>query len=361
MNRNNLKVSLFYSFIFSHILNLWSSAPAVTSDVAITATDPNLTNIIDGYPVYFKCQLNRLTIIFKRKNINYLSLSSSFRAYESTSIKLKQKTVNYSASAILFPHFKFFSYTKLFPSQKLLDTFEINIRIHQPDRKQSILVTLNHTNWAYSLTQVKDNVQIQPAAKKRQKKFIRSMKARLKVEACIHISNEVYISMQSFLSTTNQEYIQMYLSIVYLQYFSGVNRIYESMSDPYFSIRVDLVSLVIHKVPFLNADRRIEEYMSLLNREIYDFYNKSAANQKCDHVFFVTNDRWKKRILGMAYVGQVCQNMLASLIMHNLSGDIDQTLAHELAHSLGAEHDNTPNKKYKNLLKIIFIFLNLDL
>jgi len=282
-----------------------------------------------------------------------LSLNHTFQAYESTSITSDEiTTTDYSANAFLFPRVKFFSHSKPSPSQQLLDTFEINIRLYQPVLKQTILVSFEHTNSTYSLTQVKDSLQDLALASKRHKKFVRSRKTNLRVEACVHINYDVYKAMQSFLSTSNHEYIHMYLSVVYLQYFSGVNRIYESISDPNFSISVDLASLVIHKVHFINVGdvNKSDNYLSELNSKMYEFYNnnnnKSTMDQECDHIFFISIDNWKGACLGKAYLGQVCnQRLFTSLIMHKLSGDIDQTLAHELGHSLGARHDDFTFKK----------------
>ncbi len=353
INKNQQFLSVIYCCICCYLSSCCHCTSTATSAVVVTAIDPNLTYLIDGFPLYFKCRFNRLTIFFKRARSRHLSLNHTFQAYESTSITSDEiTTTDYSANAFLFPRVKFFSHSKPSPSQQLLDTFEINIRVYQPILKQTILVSLDHANSTYSLTQVKDSLQDLALASKRHKKFIRRRKTNLRVEACVHINYDVYKAMQSFLSTSNHEYIHMYLSVVYLQYFSGVNRIYESISDPNFSISVDLASLVIHKVHFINVGdvNKSDNYLSELNSKMYEFYNrnnsKSTMDQECDHIFFISIDNWKGACLGKAYLGQVCnQRLFTSLIMHKLSGDIDQTLAHELGHSLGARHDDFTFKK----------------
>jgi hypothetical protein len=159
--------------------------------------------------------------------------------------------------------------------------------------------------------------------------------------------------MENFLGTNNSNYIQMYLSFIYSKYISDVNQIYQTIKDPEFSIHIKLAEVELHKKldPQLVVKPKTgqNQYMYHVNNHFFELYNKSLDNS-CDLVFFMVNKGLDPNVLGLAYVKSVCQpTLFTSVILHSLQSKLYLTLAHELAHILGAFHDNDQESRFKSL------------
>lgn len=150
--------------------------------------------------------------------------------------------------------------------------------------------------------------------------------------------------MKAFLGTDNTDYIRMYLSIMYSSYISDVDHIYQEINDPAISIHVKLASLVIHTEQvkkLVDENRGQNNYLRQINKYFSELYEQQNGTSRCDYVFFIVNKGLNAKVLGTAYMGSVCKSShFSSLILNSFRSRLDQTLAHELAHSLGAVHDN---------------------
>lgn len=160
--------------------------------------------------------------------------------------------------------------------------------------------------------------------------------------------------MTAFLATNNTDYIRMFLSIMYSNYISDVDEIYKGINDPAISMHVKLASLIIHTKPietlaFKNGGQN--NYMRSVNQYFSQYYSQSNSTvSSCDHVFFIVNKGLNANVLGLAYVKGVCRSsQFTSLILNSFQARLDQILAHELAHSLGALHDNESHLRKKRL------------
>lgn len=159
--------------------------------------------------------------------------------------------------------------------------------------------------------------------------------------------------MKAFLGTDSMDYIRMYLSITYSRYISDVDHIYQEINDPAISIHVKLASLVVHTEQIeelVYENRGRNNYLRQINKYFSELYQQQNGTSSCDFVFFIVNKGLDANVLGTAYMKSVCKSsQFTSLILNSFQSRLDQTLAHELAHGLGADHDNEKSHSEQRL------------
>jgi hypothetical protein len=171
------------------------------------------------------------------------------------------------------------------------------------------------------------------------------------VEACVHVHYTAYEAIKIMLQFLDDDYAKLFTSILFQSIISGIDEIYKKISnlEPSFSIKVDLVDLVVHtsKEPpynftYLNVSAIHDDNLSssmLRNGSgfVYEYLSKQKATEKCDHVFLM-HDYMFKSVVGEAYFGSACEPSIYTSANKFFTAyqKMILILAHELGHSLGS-------------------------
>lgn len=149
----------------------------------------------------------------------------------------------------------------------------------------------------------------------------------------------------------------MYLSVYFSHLMNTVDRIYERLNDPLFSIRIELVDLFIFTHNETDLANTPNDYIYKVNNFYKNYFKKNAVN--CDHTFFFHNNR-DANILGVAFTNSICfSEKLTSIILFGFHANIELTMAHELAHNLGSsKHDDQDPKCDEQFLMNSFLVQN---
>ena len=137
------------------------------------------------------------------------------------------------------------------------------------------------------------------------------------------------------------------MSLKYSILIYNTDKIYGQMNDPDISIKVVLVDIHTHFNIKFNTEKaqNPDELFGELQTFMGNFYASRVNN--CDHIFFIHSyDKIAKVALGIASLGGICpeNSFYTSLIYDGFNSAT--TLAHELAHNFGADHDDP--ELYKN-------------
>jgi hypothetical protein len=307
----------------------------------------------NGMPLIFKLHIKfenlSYNILFQNSyelNVENYDLQNDIRAYKSIKFNNVNSKLNYEANCILKKNKSYLSLNRssLF---NLIHFYELNLNIFMKDE----IEIANKSYFAYEMLSVNklDDSFMYYAYKTRYKieekvsvnnKKKRSVKKKfhLNVQTCIHIDQTVYILMQKFLNTSNDDYISMYLKLQFRQTNLGINKIYESFDDPLFKVNTEITEFVIHKSRIETIDFSDSGKLFFSVNKFIDSYYSGVA--RCGHVFFVYKYTWDKDyVLGRAFIGHVCDvNYHASVIRYTNQNDL--IMAHELGHNLGAYHDD---------------------
>lgn len=335
----------------------------------------NKTLNFNGFPKYFGCKFKifdyNYSIIFKASNRIYNEFdlkrfSNLFSEYESVDILNSNGTGQFFASAVLFLNEE--SFSKLDINQdhsnnelwNLKKDFQVNLKIFQ--KKLHEINDTIYSSLELMFSMYSDPKQTNPSEcfvekNNRVLSFLKDIvrskrsvmattlkKYHLTVEVCVHVQYAVYMDMVKFLGTNNKNYIYFYMALAYAHDFKSVNNIYERISDPLFSFKVQLVKLFIHTRQTSELLTHGSLSKNAFIRNVNEYFKKSTKDKNCDHIMFVTNE-FQYGLLGLAYVGGICQSTKTSLIAHKFGSNLDQTFAHELGHNIGAHHDNDTNSR----------------
>jgi hypothetical protein len=252
--------------------------------------------------------------------------------------------------------------TLSFEEKQILDNStsisrQINIEIDLDDnnsksgRSPVYKATRSEWNWSDNESRTASNPD---SANKSKRAFWWTPKPKmLTIETCVHVHPTVYEEVKASLNTDDIGFITLFLKIFFAERVADVHKIYRNMpSSRLFHFDVVLNDLVVHSTyddekPLINKTNQRFDGILLRNQKHDSFLsqantivNKRFAHRKnmCDHVFFVHAFPDDQTILGMAVKEQVCRNFYTSLIRwRRLS--METTMAHELGHNLGVDHD----------------------
>ena len=320
----------------------------------------------DGLPLIFNLNIKflniSLNILFKRNNRLDFKNDNGLKAYESHLIRTKNYLIGdyETINCVLSKSNKsknLNNESSARSSNNLINYFELNLDIVKRIKQNvstnkyilneliSIKKRMNNQNYyatktiLYGLEQ--DNSIMNNKSemiKKRSVKMTTYQKYDLIIKTCIHIDHSFYLDTKKILNTDNDDYIRMYLRMEFAQINLSLNKIYESFDDPLFSLSTEINEFIIHKtkIEALNYSNSNTFFYSI-NSFINNYYINNRS--MCDHVFFVNNYVFKNEesILGLASVSLIC-NYRTSHIRYSYIKEI--TMAHELAHNLGSEHDD---------------------
>ena len=343
----------------------------VDSLINLNLFEVNKTRNSNGFPKYFVCKFttfdSNFTILFKSINrlyneINLKRFSYVFSEYESIDIQTSNSsnTAQLFASSILFLNEESFSNLTRNPDYSnfkmwnLTEDFQINLKLYEKNLHEinkTIFSSLELKLTIYSDPKQKDLSQCYVEKTNKILSFLKDIvrrkrsttdtdliKYHLTVEVCIHVQNGVYIDMVRFLGSNDENYIHFYMAIVYAHDLISVNKIYEEINDPLFSLQVQFVKLYLHTKStneLIRGSISSNQFISNVNK----YFNNCPDAKSCDHIVFITNE-FEFGLLGLAYVGQVCDKRKTSIVGHHFGSNLDQTIAHELGHNMGAHHDN---------------------
>ena len=378
-----MKIYLFYINIF--LLCLSVSSDTIRTVENLELIDFNNSLIIDGYPIYFTCKFKtsglNFSIFFKRteysnKYFNSYILGDKlsrnqdefedhdrfYQTYESVNVKNDYfKAINHSANSIIFVKHEVLQEIKnkyqhadeetlkkwiLNSSKNLTNIFNVLLNVYYDD----LLISINSHPTEHNDKKINQDYKAyfsryafdpkfsaNKVDAKRQKRYF-SKKNKLTVEVCIHIHEGVFYNAKNYLNTDNVDYIKMYLSLRFAHAVLNLNKIYQRIDHPLFSIKIEFVEMIIHKNSSEHIDK-IEDKHSFF-AQVKEFINKfyQSLNQtfKCDHVFFLHNYEFGATV-GLASVGLICGEGKTSIIKY--TSYIENIMAHELAHNLGVNHD----------------------
>ena len=183
------------------------------------------------------------------------------------------------------------------------------------------------------------------------KESSKSNKTKLVVESCVHIHHDVFTKISKILSTNDLDYIRMYLLIYFSHLINTINKIYERIDSPSFTLGIEFVKLVLYTSddPDLNMDGgSLDNYIYKVN----NYYAKQYENKSmdCDHIFLYHNYE-EASIIGMALPSGIChKHHMTSLILFQFAARTELVIAHELLHNLGVGiHDNQHKNKKCNV------------
>ena len=374
-------------------------------------TDINNSLLIDGFPVYFICRFaifsKNFTIRFKRAQhfnnrfnvYSHLDANHSdriylqgdpmkifdneqnlFKTYESTLIEAvdldfdsnHKSHKTYSVNCVLFLSSNSFSvlnkefsadfdqfhssWLKSRASQNLIHLFDMRLNIFERSTAANVysevLITINCDLTESKPKQYKaymNHLKAFSTKKAKRSSPNKNAKNKLVVEACVHIDENIYNRVKNVLKITDAAYLRMFFSLQYAYKVFIIDKIYQTISDPDISIRVELVEIVFHN-KYANIKKHLHsddfshsvEYYRQTGRFIDKYYAKNKPSDKCDHVFYMHGYVMGSTV-GLADVGTICRQfdnvyMYMSLGLYLPYDEI--VLAHELGHNLGAEHDD---------------------
>jgi hypothetical protein len=163
-----------------------------------------------------------------------------------------------------------------------------------------------------------------------------SAKHNLKVEACIYVQDSISNNYLKFFSNDFNK-MNKYFSIYFSNVIHAVNTIYSQINDDSISIQIELVKLHFHREEKFKSSYRI---LDDINLHFVKYYQHNQID--CDHVFYlVSTSQSAAQKIGETYPFGVCNpNYFTSIAEFKMEG-LERTLAHELAHNLGADlHDD---------------------
>jgi hypothetical protein len=333
-----------------------------------------------GFPIYFKCKFHvfgkNYSIFFRKTDHfnSYLNHGQEKMLYQNyNSVLDYSSNQNIKANCALFLNtysYEIFkinfssNYDSFFNNwlkyqNNLQETFDIILKLIEKDSKNSEFTNFDlHISMDFRFYEKKSNKKYYEAHMKRiasfstetnrrqRKQINRNSKTHLTVESCIHLHNNVMERIKKYLKTSDEDYIKMYTLLKYSIMIFNANKIYEKIKDPYISIAVELVDIQILPKQSLKVNTNSKtslEFLDDFSKFARKFYDERTT--KCDHVFLLHNFRWAE--LGLTRLGSVCPDNIhfTSLIADNIF--VDVTCAHELAHNLGAYHDDhTISRKF---------------
>ncbi len=163
-----------------------------------------------------------------------------------------------------------------------------------------------------------------------------SAKHKLKVETCIYVQNSISNNYLKFFSNDFNK-MNKFFSIYFSNIIHAVNTIYSQINDDSISIQIELVKLHFHREEKFKSSYKI---LDDINLHFVKYYQRNQVD--CDHVFYLVNtSQSAAQKIGETYPFGVCNpNYFTSIAEFKIEG-LERTLAHELAHNLGAHlHDD---------------------
>lgn len=327
----------------------------------------------DGFPIYFKCKFyvfgKNYSIFFRKTNhfnsyLNHGQEKMFYQNYDSVfnysfnqniraNCALFLNTYSYEILKINFSsNYESFFNNWLKYQNNLQETFDIILKLIEKDSKNSEFTNFDlhisidfrfyetNSNKKYYEAHMKRIPSFSKDTNRRQRKQInRNSKTHLTVESCVHLHNNVMKKIKKYLKTEDDDYIKLYTFLKYSIMIFNANKIYEKIKDPYISIAVELVDIQILPEQSLKLDINSKtslEFLDDFSGFARNFYYQKTT--KCDHIFLLHNFKWDE--LGLTRFGSVCPDNIyfTSLIADTVF--VDVTSAHELAHNLGAYHDD---------------------
>ena len=345
------------------------------------------------YPTSFTCNFTAFNtsynIVFKIYHKNAKNLTYNLQNYRSYLIKAEKKyksnetdekndNIEHLSTAILSYNKEIFwnkestSYrnNNQTSNSSLMDTFDFSLKLYKYHRLNitksqrkiiKLLLKLESTPFkdhfiAFKFIDFK-KFKFKNLQNIRQKRNLNS-KYNLKIKVCFLYHNNIFNKLGKFFSTNNSDYIQMIFKMYssYLVLYS--NSIFRTINNQEFSINLDYSEnfVFMNKIEELNAESYFKpnnknDYgnnsIIYINKLINFFKAKKYLNiSNCDHIAFFHDYKFNDDI-GLAIPSS--SSYPTSIIMFNSNIDMILALTHEIAHSLGIEHD-TPSHTIKYLM-----------
>jgi len=164
-----------------------------------------------------------------------------------------------------------------------------------------------------------------------------SAKHKLKVETCIYVQNSISNNYLKFFSNDFNK-MNKYFSIYFSNIIHAVNTIYSQINDDSISIQIELVKLHFHiEKQFIISSLLLND----INLHFGNYYQRNNIDVDCDHIFYLVNLTYTNTMkIGEAFTFGACNPKQFTSIAHFKIDNLEHTLAHELAHNLGAKHDD---------------------
>ncbi len=167
-------------------------------------------------------------------------------------------------------------------------------------------------------------------------------KHELKVEACIYVQDSISNNYLKLFFSNDLNKMRKYFSVYFTNLIHAVNTIYSQIKDDLISIQIELVKLEFHFDKHFNLSTKL---IDDINKYFEEYYNHSRKNDifiDCDHIFYLVNLTGSNSTkLGEAFQFGACNSQKMTSIAHFKTDNLENVLAHELAHSLGVDqHDD---------------------
>lgn len=310
---------------------------------------------IDGFPVHFECRFTfdnqSFNVLFKRNSIRYNDLIEAYE--ELAKINYQYKQDSYS------PNFRgFYTYDavnlKLSNEEKSLkEGNSILLFSKNTTSKYHIIFTLldsQSTKYEvfpvsidnYELIVTKENKRLKRASKNEHSKN------DFHINTLIHVEYSVIERIKHDFNRNDDEFARVYLTIYLTQVFQGSRDTIRRLSNDLFTINLHLININFDIKENILMDKsygRRYAKMKYAGEYIEKYYNGTEDGYAC-HIWFITNYSLEdndQKTQGQAPISGICNKGLRTSLnrFQTNMASFQITLAHELGHNFGLEHDNS--------------------
>lgn len=317
------------------ILHVTKNKAFITNDY--TSSNQIVNNLIlenyhktvlkDTFPVHFKCKFSAFNktfeILFERtliSNENNLQFklekfknllnkhristnNSELKLYQNYIVKKAKIWDELSKDNALASGFGVLFNTRVIGSNEhnYRIWFSFNIETPLLSIKYDVFPAVEFQHDYYRISQTILN-KLYSKRHKRQS-HVKHKKFKLTVNSIVHIDYSTFNRYKSLLNIDDEQYIDVYLLILFSHAIASVSNIYERIDHDWFSIRVRLIDIVIdHQIkPFLKMfySDDIKKHKSFIGHLFFNSYSNYFYNQRNNPQF---TDYFKKMKIGHYFI-----------------------------------------------------------